>query len=839
MAQKKLKSKQKKQLKVPKTVQDSIPYEHVYANGTFELEPNMYSRTCKLSDTNFFVASEVEQENILNTFAEVLNILPYKTVMQITCFNRSVEKESIEQLVKVKAKADGLNKYREEYNEMLSEKLKEGNNNIIKEKYLTLTISALSEAEADKEFNRLELEFNSILKRVNPKGIQSLTLNERLACLYDIYNPTSEVRFGKKKLIDGQIIDTTNLEWVNSQGLTSKDVIGCSGMKFKSNYFKLGDTYGCALYIQNQGNTIIPDLNRELTSIPCNMLVSTFFETERDDLAIKMLRMNLTNINSNVSEAQKNATKAGYSVDLISSELMDAQAQAKKVLEDVTISNQKIIYTTTCITIFANSKEELDDNFEKVKTAGTKYMCTIKRMDFMQEAGLNSSLPLGYKKFKFDRLQTTSSATAFHPYSTIEMLNPRGVYMGQNKVSGNIVKHDRFAGKNYNEAIIGESGSGKSFSAKGEMNGVLLEYIHDSVYIIDPDNEYKPYGLLFGAQVVHIANGSNTFINPLDMDINYGADDDGSGDPVAAKVEFLESLCETMAGGIMGLSPMERSIINRCGRNIYRPYLEYMETVKDQGITIDYEAMPTLVDFHEDLMNQPEEIAKDLALRIEQYCTGTKDIFSHHTNVDINSRFVIFDIKELGPQMKELGMQVCLNYVWNKVINNFNVAKQLREGKISRDVLLNKFMDPSSRTWVYIDEFHCLTTSDSTVAFLMNLWKRARKWTCALTAISQNVEDFLRTMETRNILNNCSTLHVMNLQPMDRAHLSEIYNISPSQLAHITDTGPGKSLLYTGEKSVIQIENSYPSNTSIYKAMTTKASDLIENYDVSNQTMVL
>lgn len=829
----KIKGKHKKSFKIPRSVQDSIPYDGIYKNGMVKLPNGNFARVFSLSDANFASAPEEEQENILNAFAEVINLIPYKVYMETTIFIHNEDQQEMEDMVYIQPQRDHFNEIREDFNEkVLKVKMSEGNNNQIREKFLILSTEAVSEKEANNVFSRLEIEFNHILQTISPEEIKPVTKRDLLSTLFSIYNQNSKLKYGTKKVYDGTTIITEDLEWLNKQGLTSKDSIGPSGIRFFPSYFILGSeesgTYGATLFLKDMGTTIVPDITREITSLPFNMLVSTFYRTEREDKALRLLKQQLTKINADVVTAQKEALKKGYSPDLISEELLITQQQAKEALQNVMVSNQRVVYVTMVVSVFANSKEELKENVARVIMAGTKYSCALEELTAMQEFGFNTSLPLGYMQLELDRMLNTSSATAFHPYSTVDVFHPDGIWYGKNHLSKKMVMLERGLGNNYNAVTLGASGSGKSLSNKNEKSQVLMKYPHDSVYIIDPDNEYAPLAAQFEGQVVNLANGTDTHINPLDMDINYG---DSIDEAIALKIDYLESLCDSMIRNdneYAYITPGQRNIINRCGKLIYQPYIDHMKTIAHTGKTIDYEAMPTLVTFYETLLKQPEGEAKALALNIEMYCTGTKTMFAHTTNIDINSRLVIFNIKDLGPSMKELGIQVCMEYIWNKAISNSVLAKKLRNGEITKSQIKNDFLDVNSRTWIDIDEFHVLTQSDSIVKVIMEYWKRARKWDIILTALSQNFSDFMRTNETKAILKNSFLIQMMNLTPMDRQDAISIYNLSDSQLKYISNPVPGRGLLIWGEKTVIELDSEYPTECKLFKVLTTKSRDFLE-----------
>ena len=821
----KLSGSQKKQLRNPKKVQDRIPYIATFKNGTFELRTNSkkrrFGKIYTLDDADFTSKSEIEQENILNSFAQMLNLLIPEAMLQISVINRSEDEQTVEEKLFLKPVGDSLNKYRDEFNDkILRQKLTEGNNSIVQEKYAIITIEAVSPAEAEKMFNKMSNDFNSSLLSITAMGMHPIDRDKFLSVLYDIYNPNAALRYGQKKLIDGTTVIVEDLAWLASQGLTTKDAIAPQSLEFKTNEIILGGETHCKVYyLKDQDNKIMPDVIREICAIPCNLVTSVHFQQERTDKALKMLRRSLTNINSDVIEEQKNAAKQGYSGDLISTELLTTQELARQTLESVMVDNQNIFYTTLVVAIFGKDKADLKYNEDQLITAGKKYGCTLKPLTYMQEQGFNSALPFGDLQIEMDKLQTTSSATAFHPFSCVDIMHPRGIWYGQNVVSGNVCMVDRNEGLNYNSIIMGQSGSGKSMTAKGELSQALMKYSNDTFYVVDPEQEYVRLAKGFDGEVVRIAPDTKNYINPLDMDLNYG---DDINDSIAMKVDFIESIVETMVGEDYSLPPDCKSLIDRCGRNIYKPYIKHMETLKETGQTIDFNAMPTLEDLYNELVKQPEPSANQLAMYIEPYCIGTKNIFSHKTNIDSFSRFVVFDIKDVGSgNMKELGIQVCLNYIWNKAISNSITARKLRDKVLTKSQINAKHLTGTSKTWVYIDEFHVLTRTDITVAFLVNIWKRARKWQTNLTAITQNLSDFMRTIDTQAILKNSMVVIMMNLTPLDRQDATDIYNLSTSQLTHVSQSRPGTALFCWGEKTVIELDCTVPTDTELFELIRT------------------
>lgn len=802
------KKKKNQSITIPKTAQDTIPYIAVYKNGIIEIEQGIFSKCYKLDDVNFKIATDDEQREMFDKYVDFLNTFDSDVKLQLVIFNRSMDESHVREKILIPFKRDTLNTYREEYNEMLVNKMSEGRNNLVKEKYITITIQAKTLDDAFTKFSKLDSEVNASIKGINKQETAPLTVVERLEILADIYNESNSTsEFYKKANLEGKAIESFDFSWMLKQGLTTKDLISPSSFKFEKGYSEIGNKFAKSMFIDNLPTFINSNILSEITEINANMLVSIHYNKLRPDKAMGLLKNQLVNINSNVIDAQKRAMKSGYDPSLISPELLRAQKEAQDLMDDITTRNQSLILTTFVITILANTLDEVEKNVELLKTVMGKYMCQIKSLNYQQEKGLSSSLPLGRCDIHTDRLLTTESAAIFIPFSTQELSQKNGMYYGLNAVSKNLLLFNRKNSKNANGVILGTPGSGKSFAAKREMVNVILN-TDDDIYIIDPEREYQPLAALLGGQVIKIAAGGSVYLNPMDMDINYGNSDEGKTDPISMKCDFISGLCETMSGDKRTLSANQKSIVDRCVRILYQPYMDHMKEVykENHDITCDIKSSPTLKEFYELLLGQPEYDAQSLALTLERFCVGSLDTFAHHTNVNTSNRFIVYDIKDIGDGLKELGLQVCLNQVWNQIIEN------KKKGKY---------------TWFYIDEFYLLTQTESSALFLQQVYKRARKWNGIPTGITQNVGDLLASPQACAILNNCEFIMMLNQSPIDKMQLANMLNISPTQLSYITNSDQGQGLIYTG-KSIVPFLDRFPTNTKLYKVMTTKPEDVID-----------
>ena len=783
------------------STQDTIPYEKVYEKGVIETEPGYFTKSYPLHDVNFKISSSDEQENIFSLYGELLNTIESDLSFEITINNRDMDMKTFEDNAFIGYAGDALDEYREVWNDVLRDKASQGKNSLNREKYLTVGLRAESYKEALNSFSDIDTNISNAIKKIIHKETSPISTVNRLNIFYDIFNLDTEIPFNTKfKLSDEEEKDTFSLAELKKMGLTSKDAIAPSSMEFKKDYFMIGKKYGRVLYLSGLPAFLKSDILIDISEAPYNMLTSIHFRSMPMGEAVKLIKRQIININANVITQQKRAIKSGYSPELVSTDLMKAQEEAKQLLEDLTGRNQKMFFATLCIMHFADSLEELNTATKEIQTRVSRHLVSIQTLDYQQEEGFATALPLAKNKIKAERLLTTEAASVFIPYSVQEYRKKDGMYYGLNAVSKNMILFNRKSTNNYNGFILGTPGSGKSFAAKQQIVSAILG-TGDDVYIIDPEREYAPLMNLLGGESIRISIGGKNHINPFDMDIEYADTDD----PISLKSDFICGLCDTVLGGKFGLSSVQISIIDRCVRLLYQPYLEEMERRKDTSMTLNKELTPTLEDFYDLLMAQDQPQAKELALALETYAVGSLNLFAHTTNVELNSRLITYDLKDIGSSMKEMGLQICLNDIWNRAIEN------RRRGKW---------------TWVFIDEFYLLTQSDSSADFLQQIFKRARKWQCIPTGITQNIEDMLAQKQARTMISNCDFIMMLKQAPLDRKELAAMFNISPTQLSYVTNSEPGQGLIYTGE-SIIPFINNFPTDNKLYKVMSTKPGEVL------------
>lgn len=795
-----IKKDKNKSTGIPYSVQKSIPYRNIYANGIIETEEGKFSKSYLLDDVNFAIATESVQSNVYTMYEQLLNSFGADCHIAVTIFNRTINEEQFAHDTLLPYANDGLNDYREEMNNMLVSKMSEGKNNLIHEKYLTISLEADCIEDAVLEFNRIDQTVSKNVKAISKQETKPLSIEERLRILYDIYADKNTPLIDRERTVNGKVIKTFDLENLNRQGLSSKDIIAPPSIEFSKDHFMLGEKYGRALFLSNYPSYVDTEILSDMSDLPVNMLVTVHYNSMRQDQAIKLIRNQMTSIGANVIEAQKKASKSGYSVEMISPTIQKARSEAEKLLEDVTEHDQKLFFLTIVVTIFADDIETLDKNTKMLDSTLSKHLFTLKTLNYLQAKGLESSLPLGSNCVSIKRLATTQSAAVFIPYSVQEWREKRGFYYGVNTISRNMILYNRKQGINYNGVILGTPGAGKSFSSKREIISAMLG-TPDEIYIIDPEGEYAPLVKLLGGDIVKIQVGGKTHINPFDMDIEYADKED----PVTLKSDFIGSLCEIIIGGPYGLAPSQKSVIDRCVRALYTPYLAAIKKRREAGenVTSDPSIAPTMEDFYNLLLRQPEQDAREIALALEIYAVGSLNTFAKRTNVKSDARLVSYDIRDVGSGMKELGLQICLDSIWNKMISN------KRKGKF---------------TWIYIDEFHILAQKESSAKYCQQIYKRARKWGGIPTGMTQNVEDLLKSPEMRSVINTSNFVMMLNQAPMDKVELAQMFNMSEDEQGYITNADQGQGLIYNG-KSLIPFVDQFPSDTKLYDAMTTKFSE--------------
>ena len=768
----------KRQDKKKLSAQDSIPFQRMFPDGICRVKDNYYTKTIQFQDINYQLNQNEDKTAIFEAWCDFLNYFDSSIRFQLSFLNLSAAQDSFSKSVSIPLRPDGFDDLRNEYSAMLQNQLAKGNNGLIKTKYLTFGVEAETLRAAKPRLERVETDILNNFKRL---GVVAQTLNgmERLRLLHGMFHMDTQEPF------------RFSWDWLAPSGLSVKDFIAPSSFEFaKGNSFGMGRKVGAVSFLQ----ILAPELNDRMLAdfldMESSLIVNMHVQSVDQVSAIKTIKRKITDLDKMKIEEQKKAVRSGYDMDIIPSDLATYGGEAKKLLQDLQSRNERMFLVTFLVLNTADTRQQLDNNVFQASSIAQKYNCQLTRLDFRQEEGLMSSLPLGLNQVEIQRGLTTSSTAIFVPFTTQELFQSgkEALYCGLNALSNNLIMVDRKLLKNPNGLILGTPGSGKSFAAKREIVNVML-LTGDHVIVCDPESEYGALVRRLGGQVIRISPTSTDYINPMDLNLNYSDDEN----PLSLKSDFILSLCELIVGGKDGLQPVEKTIIDRCVRLIYRDYLNEPKP----------ENVPILEDLYNELRRQEEKEAQYIATALEIYVTGSLNVFNHRTNVNIDNRLVCYDIKELGKQLKKIGMLIVQDQVWNRVTVN-------RAERVS--------------TRYYIDEFHLLLKEDQTAAYSIEIWKRFRKWGGIPTGITQNVKDLLSSREVENIFENSDYVYMLNQASGDRQILAKQLNISPHQLSYVTHSGEGEGLLFYGSV-ILPFIDRFPKDTELYKVMTTKLAE--------------
>jgi len=751
----------------------------MFPDGICRVTDTYYTKTVQFQDINYQLNQNDDKTAIFDSWCDFLNYFDSSVKFQLSFINMSANKDSYGKRISIPLRGDEDDSIRSEYTGMLRNQLAKGNNGLIKTKYLTFGIEADTLKAAKPRLDRIETDILNNFKRLGVKA-DSMNGMERLGVMHGLFH------------MDDQASFRFSWDWLAPSGLSPKDFIAPSSFEFRNgNSFGIGKKMGAVSFLQ----ILAPELNDRMLAdfldMESSLVVTMHVQSVDQVKAIKTIKRKITDLDKMKIEEQKKAIRSGYDMDIIPSDLATYGTEAKKLLQDLQSRNERMFLLTFIVLNTADTKQQLDNNIFQASSIAQKYNCQLTRLDFRQEEGLMSSLPLGYNQIEIQRGLTTSSVAIFVPFTTQELFQDgkEALYCGLNALSNNLIMVDRKALKNPNGLILGTPGSGKSFAAKREIANVFL-VTDDDIIICDPEAEYGPLVERLHGQIIKISPTSGDYLNPMDLNLNYSDDEN----PLSLKSDFILSLCELIVGGKDGLQPVEKTIIDRCVRLVYRKYLGDPKP----------ENMPILEDLYDELRKQDEKEAQYIATALEIYVSGSLNVFNHKTNININNRIVNFDIKELGKQLKKIGMLIVQDAVWNRVTINREARKSTR---------------------YYIDEFHLLLKEEQTAAYSVEIWKRFRKWGGIPTGITQNVKDLLSSREVENIFENSDYVYMLNQASGDRQILAKQLNISPHQLSYVTHSGEGEGLLFYGSV-ILPFVDRFPKDTELYRAMTTKLSDL-------------
>ena len=758
------------------SAQQTIPYIAMHPDGVCQLPGGLYSKTVEYEDINYAVASTEDQTAIFGGWSSFLNYFDSSLPFQLSFINRRSRDRS-RYKVNIPEANDAFNSVRDDYTKMLKTQIAKSNNGIERSKYITVCLPADSVADARPRLERVEADVTGNLHRL---GVQSEPLDGRgrLALLHGQMHPGSR--------------ETFRFSWkdIPQTGMGTKDYIAPDSFDFRdSRTFRIGRYWGAASYLQILASELSDKLLAEILEMDAELTVTMHIQTVDQLKAIKTIKGKISDIGRMKAEEQKKAVRAGYDMEILPPDLITFSKDAAELLADLQSRNERMFLLTFTVINLAPTRQKLENDVFTVGGIAQKYNCALRRLDWQQEQGFVSSLVLGYNGIEIQRGMTTSSTAIFIPFMTRELrMGGQALYYGMNALSHNVIMADRKKLKSANGLYLGSTGSGKSFAAKRELLNVFLT-TNDRIIIVDPMGEYVPLARRLGGQIIEIAPDSPNHLNPMDIQLNLN----GGDSPLSMKADFLLSLCELVLGGKEGLQPIERTVIDRCVRLVYR----------EMALGLEPEKTPLLQDLYEELLKQPEPEAQRVATALELYCTGSLNLFNHPTNVRTDNRVVCIVLKGMGENLRKIAMHITDEFVTQAVEDNF------REGVA---------------TWCYFDEFHVLLRDQLTASYFVAVWKMLRKKGCVPSALTQNVKDLLASREIENILDNTDFMILLSQAQSDRAILAKQLGISEHQLSYITHSNSGEGLLFYGNVTIPFVDR-FPRG-EIYDLLTTRPEDL-------------
>lgn len=761
------------------TAQQAIAFERMFPNGICRVKENYYTKTLQFEDISYRLAGTEKKLDLFDDWRGFLNFFDSSVNVEMSFVNLETDTENFDRMVRMTVKRDGFDDIRSEYMDMLKDQFAKGNNGLTKKKYLTFGISANSMKEAVPRLSKIEADILSNFRRIGVR-VKSLNGKERLKVFHDIFHMGEKDRF---------LFDWKDLA---RSGLTPKDFIAPTSFQFPGRTFQMGSLYGAMNYLLLSASEMSDEFLKELLDMESMGIVSFHIQSVDHTTAIKEIKHKLTELDRSKIEEQRKAVLIGYDIDILPSDLSVYGTDAKFFLNELQSENERMFIVTILIMVTGKSEMELNNHILQAQSIVQKYNCNLRRLDFRQEQGLMSCIPLGEDQIKINRRLTTNSTAIFIPFMTQELFQtgPQALYYGVNALTNNMIMADRKLLNNPNGLILGTPGSGKSFAAKREITNVVL-VTDDDVIITDPECEYQALVKKMNGQVINISSTSDQHINPMDINDNYS-----DGDiPVALKADFILSLCELILADTQRekLRPKEKTLIDRCVRKIYERYYENPIP----------ERMPILEDLYLELQRQEEKEAQDLAVSLEIYVKGSLNLFNHRTDVDIENRLVCYDIHNIGNNLKKISMLIIQDQVWGRVTANRN------KGKFTR---------------YFVDEFHLLLREEQTAAYSVEIWKRFRKWGGIPTGITQNIQDLMASKEIENIFTNSDFIYMLNQRGEDKAILSRHLNISEDQQKYVTNVKAGEGLIFYGDVILPFIDH-FPKNLELYRIMSTKLSE--------------
>ena len=812
-AQKKSTGKPKK---IAKTVQEVLDFEAITEDGIIVTRGGNFSKLYKLTDANFITESEEKQGDIILDYAKFVNRFPDNVDISIIIVNKRSTSEQLAQSYHLKPQGDGFDEYREDYNHIIDEKIKEGHNDISKEKYILLNVRAEDLSNATLTFNAADISLQEAIKQINRVGVKQLDAIERLRVMHEILCGVEGIPFEQEysryfaKRTDGEgndiiTLDTTRLR---KEGVSVKDLIAPPTISKEQGILQLAeDRFVKGLGFTNLPQSLDTSFLTNATNLPYEMVTVIQLKPVPRKKALILVKNQNTSIKADVIKASQQAYKNGYDPSLMNEDLQQAQEESKQLRNDIVNEGKKLFYATLVTVLIGTSPEEVKNIEEQYKSKCADFSITPNPLMGQQIPALNAATLVGNAKIIIDRMLTGDNACALFPFNIQELNDKKGHFYGINAQSKNMAMYDRKRSRLANGLIFGQSGSGKSFFTKGEIIPNLLDGTDDMI-ILDPENEYRLIADAFGGTIIDLEAKSDYHINPCDLSMEW---DDPKATPMVDKCDYMVGLVESVLGKGRECSSYEVNAIHRACNKMYESYIEEMTRRHNDGdnTNIYPELCPTLVDFYEALINDNTAESAKIAMAIEPYCIGNYNLFAHHTNIQSESRLTVFNLLYLPEKMTEMAMKVCLANIWTRIVKNKEMNAKLGRNK---------------SIWVYLDEFHLFFKTESSASTIMAYFKRVRKYGGIMTGITQDVADLLRTQQGTAMFNNTGFFVILKQSPIGRDQIQKLWQVSDALIDYTKDKDSGIGIIYNNSV-LIPMNYKLPSDSILYRLMSTNPND--------------
>lgn len=772
-----IKKKKPDVLPIPKKLQDVIPVQKIYPDGVFETTKGNYCKTWIFNDINYRTAGKEEKQSMALKWGEVLNSFDTESKVEISINKRKMNVPEFEQNVLLKTKEDGLDKFRDEYNGIMKSSI-EDSNMMQRECYITVSIHKKNYQEAKNFFQRIEVDLVQLFTKLGSK-LKPLDAERRFHIIHDFYRAGEEADYH------------LDIKDMIRHGVSDARAYVCpDSMEIKDDYIKIGNRYVRTLIIKEMASYVKDDIITKLQDITNTSILSFSITPVATDVAVEQIERKLMSVEKNIITWSQKQNRRKIYTTMIPYDMEQQRKEVREFLDDLMNRDQRMMYVTFTMVHSADSLEKLNEDTESILTTARNSLCQMSVLNYQQYDALNTTLPWGLNALSFSRTMTTESMLAFNPFYVQEINDTKGNYYGKNAISQNMILADKEKLKNANMMILAVPGGGKSMLAKNEAAYNILSDDNTDVIIIDPEREYGVLTKSFGGEVINISATGGNYINLMEINKDYAIEED---EPVAMKSQFIMSVCEQIIGD--SITAKEKSIIDRCVRNVYENY-----------INNDYEGdKPNLQNLYDELRACPEPEARDISLALELFVTGSLNVFAHETNVNQDSRFLCYDLLDMDSQLQPVGMLAVLDNILNRVTRNRFKGR---------------------KTVIIIEEMYLYLQYPYSADFLYKLWKRIRKYNGYCVGITQNVRDLRKSPTARTMLSNSEFVILLSQAEDDIEDLKTLCHISEEQMQYVNDADPGCGLMKLG-KTIMPFENIIPEKTSLYKLMTSKPGEAL------------